>query len=649
MTTFLDEFSSLLTDIVSSPCEILISGDFNIQVDDTSAPYTSSFLSLLDSFGLTQHIDRPTHEGNHTLDLLISRQESRLISNFSIIDPILSDHFALVASLSVSVPKPTHQTTRTVRALKSINITQFRNDILQSDLYSAVPTSLSDYFQLFKSTLCSLLDKHAPMKTVSCSNKVRKPFITPDIIKAKRVRSRLERIYRRSKSSVDQQNFKAQSRCVAKMITEARRNYYKNLIDSSACKPKKLWSSLNAILHRSARSILPTASSSGSLATKFMKFFSDKITKLNANLVSTNISPHSNPTVPPPILSSFSPATQEEVRNVILSMSDSTCSLDFLPTKLLKSCLPALLTPITNLINLCIAESTVPSEFKHALITPLLKKDSLPKDDLSSYRPISNLNFLSKVLERIINNRLLTHLNSFPSLSPFQSAYRKFHSVETALLKIQNDLLLAIDKKKVSAVVLLDLSAAFDTVDHQILLTRMSSHFGIQGSAIEFLSSYLISRTQSVVIDSLTSTPTLSLSGVPQGSILGPLLFSLYTTPLATELLSSGLSFHMYADDTQLYISFSANNSAGALAHLTATLDTVHSWLSTNRLSLNPSKTEFLIVGSKQQRDKLNFSSFTFGGNTISYAPAVRNLGVMFDSNLSFDSQISNISRLSHY
>ena len=177
MTTFLDEFSSLLTDIVSSPCEILISGDFNIHVDDTSAPYTSSFLSLLDSFGLTQHIDRPTHEGNHTLDLLISRQESRLISNFSIIDPILSDHFALVASLSVSVPKPTHQTTRTVRSLKSINITQFRNDILQSDLYSAVPTSLSDYFQLFKSTLCSLLDKHAPTKTVSCSNKVRKAFI----------------------------------------------------------------------------------------------------------------------------------------------------------------------------------------------------------------------------------------------------------------------------------------------------------------------------------------------------------------------------------------------------------------------------------------------------------------------------------------
>lgn len=337
------------------------------------------------------------------------------------------------------------------------------------------------------------------------------------------------------------------------------------------------------------------------------------------------------------------------MRTVILSMSDSTCFLDFLPTKLLKSCLPALLTPITNLINLCIAESTVPSDFKHALITPLLKKDSLPKDDLSSYRPISNLNFLSKVLERIINNRLLSHLNSFPSFSPFQSAYRKFHSVETALLKIQNDLLLAIDKKKVSALVLLDLSAAFDTVDHQILLTRLSSYFGIRDSALEFLSSYLVNRTQSVMIDSSISTPTLSLSGVPQGSILGPLLFSLYTTPLAANLQDSELRFHMYADDTQLYISFSANNSVGALTQLTSTLDSVHSWLSRNRLSLNPSKTDFLIIGSKQQREKLSFNSFTFGGNTISCAPTVRNLGVIFDADLCLDSHISNVCRSSYH
>jgi len=266
MATFLDEFSSLLADIVSSPCEILISGDFNIHVDDNSAPFSAAFLSLLDSFGLVQHIDGPTHQYNHTLDLLISRQESRLISNVSVIDPLLSDHFALLATLSISVPSHTHQKTRTIRSFKSVNIAQLCNDIQNSDLSSAIPTSLSDYFQLFKSTLYTLLDKHAPAKNVSCSDKVQKPFITPEIIKAKRVRCRLERIYRRSKSTPDLQNFKAQGRLVSKLITEARRNYYKNLITNSASKPRKLWSALNGILHRSAASILPTFSFSESLA-----------------------------------------------------------------------------------------------------------------------------------------------------------------------------------------------------------------------------------------------------------------------------------------------------------------------------------------------------------------------------------------------
>src|SRR5215831_4977616 len=183
-------------------------------------------------------------------------------------------------------------------------------------------------------------------------------------------------------------------------------------------------------------------------------------------------------------------------------MSDSTCSLDFLPTKLNKSCLDALRLPITHLINLCLKESKIPADFKHALIFPTLKKDSLPKDDLSIYRPISNLNFVSKVLEWIIHNRLLSHLNSFSSLPTFQSAYRKFHSVETALLKIHSDLLLAIDKQQVSALVLLDHSAAFDTVDHKILLNRLSNFFGNKGSALDLLSSYLQNRTQAAVIDS---------------------------------------------------------------------------------------------------------------------------------------------------
>ena len=187
-----------------------------------------------------------------------------------------------------------------------------------------------------------------------------------------------------------------------------------------------------------------------------------------------------------------------------------------------------------------------------------------------SYRPISNLNFISKVLEKVIYSRLSAHLESFPALSKFQSAYRKFHSTETALLHIHNDLLLAMNKKQVSALVLLDLSAAFDTIDHNILLNRLRSTFGISDTVFSLLSSYLCSRSQSVAVDHEFSSSLPLLRGVPQGSVLGPLLFSLYTTPLSHILADSSIQFHFYADDTQLYVSFSSADSSQSLSKLSS-------------------------------------------------------------------------------
>src|SRR5437899_6800252 len=198
------------------------------------------------------------------------------------------------------------------------------------------------------------------------------------------------------------------------------------------------------------------------------------------------------------------------------------------------------------------------------------------------------------------------HLKTFPSLSPFQSAYRPFHSTETALLRIQNDLLLAMDNRKVSALILLDLSAAFDTIDHHILISRLSSYFGISGIALQLLTSYLSNRTQTLSIDSQFTLPSPLTTGIPQGSVLGPLLFTLYTTPLSNTLQKSGTHFHFYADDTQLYISFPPALSHTPLALLSSTLDLVHTWFTTNRLCLNPSKTEFIIIGSPCQRSKLS-------------------------------------------
>jgi hypothetical protein len=362
-----------------------------------------------------------------------------------------------------------------------------------------------------------------------------------------------------------------------------------------------------------------------------------------------NTSPHVTPHFTPPSLTSFSPASPEEVRNAILTSSNSTCSLDIIPTFLLKKCLDSLIFPITTIINLALSEGTFPNSFKNALIHPLLKKPNLPREDLSSYRPISNLNFLSKVLERIIHSRINCHLQNSPSLNTFQSAYRKFHSTETALLRIHNDLLLATNQQKVSALVLPDLSAAFDAIDHEILLTRLSSFFGFSGTALSLLASYLSNRLQQFTIENQSSHSLPLTTGVPQGSVLGPLLFSLYTSPICHIFTDSPVSFHLYADDTPLYISFSSSESSTSLATLSSTLDTVYSWLTLNRLSVNPSKTEYLLIGTPQQRSKVINSSVSFHGMILTPASHSRNLGVEFDSDLSFQHHISNVCRSSFF
>jgi hypothetical protein len=649
---FISDFSSLLEHLVPASAELMITGDFNFHVDNPTCPTVSPFLTLLDTFNLSQLVNFPTHVGGHSLDLLISKSSSKLISDIDYTIPALSDHYAVLSVLNVPTHTRSPRITKFVRSISKIDPILFSNDILASTLYSSPSATLDSYLCQFNSTLSTLLDKHAPLKSISFQSKIRKPFITDEIVKAKSIRSKLETIWRKQKSDENKKKFKTQAKIVNKLITKSRRNYYRELISNCANQPKKLWSAIDALLSRTTPPVLPSCNSPSLLACSFLKFFSDKISILCSKFPNTPLSDeflHPTPSQPPKIITEFIPANPEEIRAAILASSNATCSLDVIPTRLLKSCLESLIIPITNIINLSLSEGTFHPLFKSALVTPLLKKHSLPADDLSSYRPISNLNFISKILERIIHSRLSDHLHKFPSLSPFQSAYRKFHSTETALLRIQNDLLLATNKQKISALVLLDLSAAFDTIDHKILLDRLSRTFGITDNALSLLSSFLINRFQSVSLDSNLSNPSPLDTGVPQGSVLGPLLFSLYTSPLSLLLKNTPVSFHLYADDTQLYISFSSSDSTSNLAILSSTLDSVHAWLTANRLSVNPSKTEYLLVGTNQQRSKLISSSLLFQGNILTPSSTVQNLGVTFDADLSYHHHISKICSTSFY
>ena len=245
-----------------------------------------------------------------------------------------------------------------------------------------------------------------------------------------------------------------------------------------------------------------------------------------------------------------------------------SCTLDPIPTFLLKECITELLPIITAIVNASLRSTKVPSTFKNAVITPLLKKASLDPDVLSNYRPVSNLSFVSKLLEKVVSKRLNTHKVANNLYEPYQSAYRAGHSTETAVLRVQSDILSEIDNGKCVFLVLLDLSAAFDTVSHHILLKRLANKYGVTGDVASWIRSYLTDRTQSVLVSGNYSEPAVLKYGVPQGSVLGPGLFSDYSSPVASIIRSHGVSVHCYADDTQLYAAFDLEEESVVLDKL---------------------------------------------------------------------------------
>ena len=254
------------------------------------------------------------------------------------------------------------------------------------------------------------------------------------------------------------------------------------------------------------------------ISSHFVSTFSvNKIEKIRMKFCDPK---HSVPHIPPPEINfpmtSFEPATADEAKKLILSSQDKSCDLDPLPTKLLKSCLDILLTPITNIVNLSLESGSFPDVLKVSHITPLLKKISLSKDDMKNYRPVSNLNFISKIIEKIFSNRNRSHLDKNNLSNPDRSAYKPLHSTETALLKIPNDICMNMDTDKTTALVLLDLPAAFDTLDHSSIIELLSGWYGISGTALNWVRSYLSNRVQRVKLLDKLGEPFKTDFGVPR-------------------------------------------------------------------------------------------------------------------------------------
>ena len=318
-------------------------------------------------------------------------------------------------------------------------------------------------------------------------------------------------------------------------------------------------------------------------------------------------------------------------------------------TIILMEYLDIVLPFITAICNKSLQEGRIPSSQRHAIVTPILKKSGLDAANVLNYRPISNLTYISKQVERMVNQQVVAYLDENKLLPKLQSGFRARHSTETALLKVLSDILLSADQQQVTLLVLLDMSAAFDTVDHAILLQRLESSFGVSGGVLSWLSSFLDGRTQRVHLLDSTSSVESVRSGVPQGSILGPLLFLLYTADIPLIASDFGLNVQCYADDGQLYISSKAGAAESSIELVTACINQLDQWMSSNRLKLNSDKTQLIWLGSRQQLLKVNSDSILLGASTVRFQSSVVDLGVVLDSNLSMRDHVSRLCRTSYY
>uniref|UniRef100_A0A3P9NRW5 Reverse transcriptase domain-containing protein n=1 Tax=Poecilia reticulata TaxID=8081 RepID=A0A3P9NRW5_POERE len=341
------------------------------------------------------------------------------------------------------------------------------------------------------------------------------------------------------------------------------------------------------------------------------------------------------------ILEHFQPVSIDELTLVIKHLRPSNYPLDCLPTHLIFG------SYILKVINASLQSGCVPSTLKHAVVKPLLKKSNLDSSDLANFRPISKLPFLSKILEKFVFIQLEMFLKKDNNITEkFQSGFKVAHSTEFALLRVYNDPLLTVDSSNVAVLLLLDLSSAFDTVDHQILLHRLKHCVGLRGSVFEWFKSYLENRTFSVHLNQFCSG-VRPLKYVPQGSILGPILFILYLLSLGKIFQKINISFHCFADDIQIYLPLKMQNGTNDSLHLLLNcLAEVKLWMEKNFLHLNESKTQVLLFGQKLQTTN---PDQILGSLARSYQTSARNLGFTFDSSLKLDKQVSSVVKLSFY
>lgn len=654
-----DFLKPLLNKVSIEKKQILLLGDFNknlLKLNEDAE--LSAFIDILGSHLILPQILLPTR---------ITATSKTLIDNifFSVTgQPSISGN--LIHMISDHLPQffilPDQLTNNSEKNIQYQNWSKFDEhnfilDYLDIDwgveFNSPGPIDPNSCFDIFNSKIQKLVDRHVPTGRLTKRQikTQQKPWITSAIIKSMSKRDFYFRKFTKAKDpdskSEFRQLFKRYRNMIVSLCRQSKTNHYTNYFNLFSNNMHKIWEGVRSIIStKPSKSNIPTSIRvDGKLETNQIDIansFNDFFTSI-ANSIRNKIPPTSKRYSdylknPNPDSIFLSPVTQEEIIGIIGNISPGKSSgPNSIPIKILRLLENDISKPISILINLSFESGIFPRSLKTSRVVPVYKNKG-SSIDVSNYRPISLLSNIEKIYEKVMYNRIIGFLNNHDILYPKQFGFRKQHSTSQAVLTIVERIRHCLDKGELACGVFVDLQKAFDTVDHKILLSKLN-HYGIRGKANDWFRSYLTGRLQYVSIGEFKSQLKAILHGVPQGSVLGPLLFLLYINDLHNCIKSSE-TYH-FADDTHL-LKFS--KSLESLCRgMNADLKRLVCWLNANKISLNSSKTEFLVFRSQSRR--LEFLPFLIlCGKRIYPSKSVKYLGVHVDEHLSWKYHVSSVA-----
>ena len=581
------------------------------------------------------------------LDVMLTRCAERVLTHGQVRAPEVSPkHDITFLSYSLKVPKFRSKIIE-YRDLKNINeavLHQEASLLPFNDIFSL--PDVNEKVHLLNALILTLYNKVAPMKRKRVKRPP-SPWITPELLKLMAERdasfSRYKSALKHNSESVNTL-FEVYRKLRNKCTQEVRNAKFKFslTLEDPSLSPRALWKKLNTLgVGNSTQNSTDFPITANELNDHFCH-----IPPINCNLKNTTLHNISNLPTPPPSTQyfNFRQINVNIAEAAIKKIKSPAEGVDKISITLLCKILPFVIHPLTDIFNTSLRTGIFPSMWKLAHVKPIPKTQSPVA--ASDFRPISILPAVSKALEHIVHFQISSYVKASNLLDPFQSGFRSNHSTCTSLLKVTGDISEAMDNRLVTLLVLLDFSKAFQTVDHDILLAKLRHIFMFSTHSLSWLKSYLSDRQQCVTTANEMSRWKPINSGVPQGSVLGPLLFTMYTTDLPQNLLY--LKYHMYADDLQCYISSPPANIESTINLANKDLSNIVKWSLHNGLAINPAKSQCILIGSQPNLLRLNTPTMplvTLNGISLPYSTSVKNLGISINNHLTWDNHINVICK----